>query len=204
MHSYRAKAAASGLAQFALDNLATKHIYCQVGLVGTRVPAQQAQVLRRVVRPAGNLAEHAKCCHIQLSVHLLLSLGNEPDFARTRNRTLRQGVGYDSPVPAGGACPIRSPDSRSPSVPRSAVPARWIQQRPDQLGNEAPRTHVARLFLRPHDLGGQRIPQKQSSPGLRERVELLHADHRHVLGLALFARRPADRSRSCRSRRPRA
>ena len=55
------------------------------------------------------------------------------------------------------------------------------QQRDESLVQERPRAHVARLFLDPHDLRRVRIPlQRVGDHRLRERIELLDPDDRHV------------------------
>ena len=50
------------------------------------------------------------------------------------------------------------------------------------LVHEAPSPHVSGFFLEPHDLGAAVTADGLGHRIRRVRVELLHADHRHVLG----------------------
>src|ERR1017187_7230593 len=66
---------------------------------------------------------------------------------------------------------------------------RLLQQRLERLPHEAPRSHVARLLLRPYYVGRGRVALDDPGRLVRgERIKLFHPRQRHVFRLPLAAR----------------
>src|ERR1035441_8366574 len=123
-------------------------------------------------------------------VSLLLPSCHYPYLARLRDRARSQRVVDDFrllllvPLPAPRR---RARAFRPPHVPHFAP--RLVEQGLNALPQKSPRTHIARFLLRPHDLRRWTVTRQQIArlPG-GKRIELLHAEQRHVVRFSFLAR----------------
>src|ERR1035438_1506080 len=121
---------------------------------------------------------------------LLLPPRHHPHFPSRRDRPNRKRIINNLRllllVPLAAPC-RRARALTPPHVPHFAP--RLVEQGLYVLAHDTPRTHIPRLLLRPDHLRRRTIPrQKVARLVGGERIELLHAEQRHVVRLAFLAR----------------